>query len=75
MILSGGRQLRVTKAHLTDAANFQCVAENKAGSDTVDFSLKVHSKWDSHCILYFEIVNFVRVCSLVGGYFQEQCLV
>ncbi|XP_053380218.1 hemicentin-1-like [Mercenaria mercenaria] len=40
-ILSSGRQLRVKMAQPSDTATFQCLAENKAGSDTVDFHLKV----------------------------------
>ncbi|XP_052788091.1 hemicentin-1-like [Mya arenaria] len=40
-LMSGGRQLRLKQAKLDDAATFQCVAENKAGSDSVDFNLRV----------------------------------
>ncbi|WAR30600.1 HMCN1-like protein [Mya arenaria] len=39
-LMSGGRQLRLKQAKLDDAATFQCVAENKAGSDSVDFNLR-----------------------------------
>ncbi|XP_060552023.1 hemicentin-1-like isoform X2 [Ruditapes philippinarum] len=40
-ILSSGRQLRVKQAQVSDTATFQCLAENKAGTDSVDFNLKV----------------------------------
>ncbi|KAL4218919.1 Hemicentin-1 [Mactra antiquata] len=40
-ILSTGRQLRVKNAQLSDTAIYQCSAENKAGTDSIDFNLNV----------------------------------
>lgn len=42
--LSGGRQLRIESAAVTDAAVYRCLATNKAGHDSVDFQVSVHSK-------------------------------
>lgn len=43
-ILSGGRQLRVETASVSDAATYRCLATNKAGQDSLDFQVSVHSK-------------------------------
>lgn len=43
-VLSSGRQLRIESASITDTAVYRCLATNKAGHDTVDFQVSVHSK-------------------------------
>jgi len=41
--LSGGRQLRVLTAAVSDTAVYRCLATNKAGKDNIDFNLAVQS--------------------------------
>ena len=43
-VLAEGRQLRISNAQLTDTANYRCIANNKAGSDYLDFELEVQGK-------------------------------
>lgn len=43
--LSAGRQqLRLESAAAADSAVYRCMASNKAGQDSVDFAVAVHSK-------------------------------
>ena len=43
-LVSGGRQLRINKAQVSDTASYRCLASNKAGQAHVDFKLDVHGK-------------------------------
>ncbi len=43
-LVAGGRQLRITKAQVSDTASYRCLVANKAGQAHVDFSLEVHGK-------------------------------
>ena len=64
-ILSSGRQLRVKQAQVSDTATFQCLAENKAGTDSVDFNLRVLGKYSKYLFVkghwpkttYFNNIN------------------
>ena len=51
-ILSGGMQLRILNAVLSDTGIYSCVAVNKAGSDDVQFALSVQSLCG--VLLYFD---------------------
>ena len=44
-VIAGGRQLKITSVSLTDAGTYTCDASNKAGKDSQDYRLSVHSKW------------------------------
>ena len=41
-IVGGGRQLRFDKAQVSDAAVYQCLVINKAGEDSISFTVEVH---------------------------------
>lgn len=43
-ILSGGRQLQISIAEMSDAASYICIASNVAGSAKKEYSLQVYSK-------------------------------
>lgn len=43
-ILSGGRQLQISIAEMSDAASYTCIASNVAGSAKKEYSLKVYGK-------------------------------
>ena len=45
-VMSGGRQLRITSAAISDSGRYRCIATNKAGNDNLDFQLSVHSESD-----------------------------
>jgi hemicentin len=71
-VMSGGRQLRITSAAISDSGRYRCIATNKAGNDNLDFQLSVHipvsidrSKLDHYPTV---IVNQSKIleCPVIG---------
>ena len=47
-----GRRLEIGSAHVSDAARYECHAENDAGSDRVTYDLKVYGQSTHVFLLY-----------------------